>query len=172
MHLNGKESSTSVNATKPSNQQASLKQDALQYTPSKETVLSQKELKADIGAKDRNDKALRSGKTSKNQLLNPMEPAEKERLSSTPFTAKKQTASTAKESTNVYKNGFFVHKTIRDLAIKPDFDFGGSDLAQDNEENKMKAQVEAIKKEVQSKAANLSPVLKNRSASKVNLKTQ
>ena len=35
----------------------------------------------------------------------------------------------------------------------------------------MKAQVEAIKKEVQSKAANLSPVLKNRSASKVNLKT-
>lgn len=66
-----------------------MKQDVLQYTPSKETVLSQKDLKADLAGKDKIDKALRSGKTSKNQLLNPTEPAEKERLSSTPFNSKK-----------------------------------------------------------------------------------
>jgi len=46
--------------------------------------------------------------------------AEKLDRNATPFSAKKQPSNTSKEAGNVYKNGFFVHKTIRDLAIKPD----------------------------------------------------
>ena len=76
-------------------------------------------------------------------------------------------------------SGFFVHKTIRDLAISDDpadqfvrettTNSNTTAVAEPQTEVIQTQQIKAIKKEVQSKVANLSPVLKKRGQSKVNL---
>ena len=74
-------------------------------------------------------------------------------------------------------SGFFVHKTIRDLAISDDpadqlireTTTNTTVVAEPQAEVIPAQQIKAIKKEVQSKVANLSPVLKKRGQSKVNL---
>ena len=79
-------------------------------------------------------------------------------------------------------SGFFVHKTIRDLAICSDLTEQEKYAAQmitakaqednpnvESSDSMQTQQIKAIKKEVHSKVANLSPVLKKRGQSKVNL---
>lgn len=91
----------------------------------------------------------------------------------TPFTSKKHQPNTSSKEVgnNVYKYGFFVHKTIRELAINTDGEMPQAEAEIGTQNNYKQNQIDAVKKEVQQKAANLSPVLQNRSTSKVILKT-